>query len=49
MTIEVTIEERADGTYFVQVADHGVGMSLEDITTRIFNPGGQGSQRGNLN
>lgn len=49
MTIEVTIEERDDGSYLVQVADHGVGMSFEDITSRIFNPGGQGSQPGNLN
>jgi hypothetical protein len=49
ITIEVTIEERDDGSYLVQVADHGVGMSFGDITSRIFNPGGQGSQRGNLN
>jgi hypothetical protein len=47
--IEVTVEEQEDGTYCVQVADHGVGISLDDITTRIFNPGGQGSHHGSLN
>jgi len=49
ITIEVTIEEREDGTYQIQVADHGTGMSLDDITNRIFNPGGQGSHKGDLN
>jgi hypothetical protein len=48
--VEVTLEQTADeGGLIVQVADHGVGMSLEDVTTRVFNPGGQGTRRGALN
>jgi hypothetical protein len=50
VTIEVTLEQGDDeGSVTVQVADHGVGISLDDITHRVFNPGGQGATRGDLN
>jgi len=50
ITVEVTLEQSADGgTLVVQVADHGVGMSLADVTEGVFNPGGQGATRGQLN
>ena len=46
--IEITVEERADSCV-VQVADPGVGISEPDLTTRVFNPGGQGENRGKMN
>jgi hypothetical protein len=49
MAVEVTLEKMDGETVEVQVADHGVGMTLSDVTDRVFNPGGQGSQRGALN
>jgi len=49
MAVEVTLEKLDGDTVEIQVADHGVGMTLSDVTTRVFNPGGQGSQRGVLN
>lgn len=49
ITIEITIEDLQNGTFCVQVADSGVGISLDDVTTRIFNPGGQGTAHGPLN
>ena len=49
MTVEITLEKLDGDTVEVQVADHGVGMTLSDVTKHVFNPGGQGSKRGALN
>ena len=50
ITVEITLEQREDeGVVVVQVADHGVGIALEDVVSHVFNPGGQGSTRGALN
>jgi hypothetical protein len=50
ITVEITLEQQeGEGTVIVQVADHGLGMTLEDLTTRVFNPGGQGTHHGSLN
>ncbi len=49
MAVEITLEKLDGDTVEVQVADHGVGMTLSDVTNHVFNPGGQGSTRGALN
>lgn len=49
MTVEITIEQLDPALVRVQVADHGIGIALQDITSRVFNLGGQGSVRGELN
>ncbi len=49
ITVEVTLEKIDGDTVEVQVADHGIGMTLADVTEHVFNPGGQGSKRGVLN
>lgn len=50
MTVEVTLEQSQDeGNVTIQVADHGIGMTIEDVTARVFNPGGQGAKQGTLN
>ena len=50
ITVELTLEQTEDeGTLIVQVADHGLGMTLDDVTQRVFNPGGQGTNKGALN
>ncbi|MET3142819.1 UNVERIFIED_ORG: hypothetical protein ABIB13_002537 [Arthrobacter sp. UYEF2] len=49
MTVEITIEQLSPGLVRVQVADHGIGIPLDDVMTRVFNLGGQGSVHGALN
>jgi hypothetical protein len=50
MTVEITLEQSEDeGSVIVQVADHGIGMTMQDIVSRVFNPGGQGPDPGALN
>lgn len=49
ITVELTIEQIDDGQIVVQVADHGIGIRRDDILAKVFNPGGQGTQRGALN
>ena len=46
MTVELSIEQQNAGHVVVQVADHGIGIPLADITTHIFNLGGQGATKG---
>jgi len=46
--IEITIEEAGD-LCIVQIADPGVGIGENDLMTRVFNPGGQGENRGTMN
>lgn len=49
MLIEITIEQISGDKIRLQVADPGIGIPLEDIKTRVFNLGGQGTNRGQLN
>lgn len=48
-TVEITAVENENGTYTLQVADHGVGIRYSELTGKVFNPGGQGETRGILN
>src|SRR3954470_13033142 len=47
--IEITVEQLANSNVCIQVADSGIGISLEDITSKVFNLGGQGATHGQLN
>ncbi|MGA5537832.1 ATP-binding protein [Mycolicibacterium nivoides] len=47
--VEITLERLDSGAVKLQIADPGVGISLSEITTKVFNLGGQGDDRGQLN
>lgn len=49
LLVEITVEQQEDGNVMLQVADHGIGIPLSDIKSKIFNIGGQGSFRGAMN
>ncbi|YCN53408.1 ATP-binding protein [Rhodococcus erythropolis] len=49
LVVEITIEQTPAGSVMVQVADNGIGISLDEITTKVFNLGGQGIRHGKLN
>jgi hypothetical protein len=39
--IEITVEQLANSNVCLQVADSGIGISLDDITSKVFNLGGE--------
>lgn len=47
--IEITVQQVDAGHVVVQVADPGIGITLEEVTTKVFNLGGQGTSTGALN
>ncbi|WP_229075030.1 ATP-binding protein [Actinoplanes sp. DH11] len=48
-TIEINIVQLDEGSVRVTIADPGIGIPYKDITERVFNLGGQGASRGQLN
>lgn len=48
-TIEINITQLADGNVRLTIADPGIGIPFEDVTSKVFNLGGQGASRGQLN
>ena len=47
--VEISLEHTSNHSVILQVADDGIGISLNDITTKVFNLGGQGTKIGSLN
>lgn len=49
ITIEITVEQISAALVRIQVADEGIGIPIDDLAGKIFNLGGQGTAKGQLN